>query len=51
MVQEMILKADYQPVTIINEQRSKLMFKTEDVQNSAYKIDKDSNIIYNSSYC
>ena len=46
MIQEMILKADYQPVTIINEQRSKLMFKTEDVTNPVYKKDKDGNIEY-----
>lgn len=45
MVKEMILKADFVPVTIINEQRSKLMFKTEDVTNPVYKKDKDGNII------
>ena len=45
MIQEMILKADYQPVTIINEQRSKLMFKTENVMNPVYKKDGDGNII------
>ena len=44
MVKEMILKADFVPVTIINEQRSKLMFKTEDVTNPVYKKDKDGNI-------
>ena len=27
MIKETIFKADYQPVTIINEQRSKLMFQ------------------------
>lgn len=46
MIQEMILKVDYQPVTIINEQRSKLMFKIEDVMNPIYKKDKDGNIEY-----
>ena len=29
MIKETILKAGNQPVTIINEQKSKLMFKTE----------------------
>ena len=46
MIKEMILKVDYQPVTRINEQRSKLMFKTEDVQNPIYKKDKDGNVEY-----
>jgi len=45
IIKEMILKADYQPVTIINEQRSKLMFKTEDVTNPIYEKDKDGNIV------
>lgn len=46
MVQEMILKVDFQPVTQIDENRAKLMFKTEDVQNPIYKKDKDGNIEY-----
>lgn len=46
MIKEMILKADYQPVTQIDENRAKLMFKTEDVQNPIYKKDKDGNIEY-----
>lgn len=45
MIKETILKADYQPVTIINEQRSKLMFKTEDVMNPVYKKDDKGQII------
>ena len=45
MIKEMILKAAYQPVTIINEQRSKLMFKTEDVMNPVYKKDDKGEII------
>lgn len=32
MIKEMILKANYQPVTIINEQRSKMMFKTKKIR-------------------
>lgn len=32
----MILKADFQPVTQINEQTAKLMFKTEDIEGSDY---------------
>ena len=46
MIQEMILKADYQPVTQIDENRAKLMFKTEDVMNPVYKKYKDGNIEY-----
>ena len=46
MIKETILKADYQPVTQIDEQRAKLMFKTEDVPNPIYKKDKDGNIEY-----
>lgn len=46
MIKEKILKADYQPVTKIDENRAKLMFKTEDVQNPIYKKDKDDNIEY-----
>ena len=46
MIQETILKADYQPVTQIDENRAKLMFKTEDVMNPIYKKDKDGNIEY-----
>ena len=45
MIKETILKADYQPVTIINEQRSKLMFKINDVMNPVYKKDDKGEII------
>lgn len=45
MIKEIILKADYLPVTQIDENRAKLMFKTEDVQNPIYKKDKDGNIV------
>lgn len=36
MIKDMILKADFQPVTQINEQTAKLMFKTEDIEGSDY---------------
>ena len=45
MIKEMILKADYQPVTQIDENRAKLMFKTEDVMNPVYKKDDKGQII------
>ena len=45
MIQEMILKADYQPVTQIDENRARLMFKTEDVMNPVYKKDDKGEII------
>ena len=45
MIKETILKTDYQPVTIIKEQRSKMMFKTEDVMNPVYKKDDKGQII------
>ena len=41
----MILKTDYQPVTQIDENRAKLMFKTEDVMNPVYKKDDKGEII------
>jgi hypothetical protein len=40
MIKEMILKADYRPVTQIDGQRAKLMFKTEDVKKPIYKTDE-----------
>ena len=46
MIRETILKTDYQPVTQISENRVKLMFKTDDVQNPVYKKDKKGNVIY-----
>ena len=45
MVKETILKVDYQPVTKIDKNRAKLMFKTEDVQNPVYKKDDKGQII------
>lgn len=46
MIKEVISKTDYQPVTRIDEQRTKLMFKIDDVMNPIYKKDKDGNIEY-----
>ena len=40
MVKEIIQKADYRPVTRIDGQRVKLMFKTEDVKKPIYKTDE-----------
>lgn len=45
MIQETILKADFQPVIQIDENRAKLMFKTEDVMNPVYKKDDEGQII------
>lgn len=45
MIKEMILKADFVPVTQIDENRVKLMFKTEDVTNPVYKKDDKGQII------
>ena len=44
MVQDIILKTDYKPVTIISDVRSKLMFKIEDVYTPIYKKDENGNI-------
>ena len=45
MIKQVILKTDYQPVTIVDENRSKLMFKTEDVMSPVYKKDESGSFI------